>query len=132
MNEQNERDKICYQEHCESFRHLNSQLWQVPIIAMTLNGGLWFGLAKVKLTSELSSLLPFFCGVCDILFIVILHRVRFIMDQIIQKMTIFNPMYAIDTKTAPWPISSNKLAVWCFTVMLMLASALNLFWSFYL
>lgn len=37
MNEQFEKDKICYEQHSESFRNLNNQMWQVPIIAMTVD-----------------------------------------------------------------------------------------------
>ena len=43
-----EREKLCYEQNCEHMRSLNQIMWQVPMIAMTLTGGLWYAVATVK------------------------------------------------------------------------------------
>ncbi|MGX5203206.1 hypothetical protein [Aliikangiella sp. IMCC44632] len=129
-----ERDKLAYQEHSQGFRHLNTQMWQVPIIAMTLTGGLWFGVFSSKINDYFASGLLLFAGICDLLFILVLHRVRFIMSLIIEKLKDFNPEYAID------PINSAKgnklikmelLVINVFSFMLLLASAFSFFAAVY-
>jgi hypothetical protein len=47
-NIQFERDKVCYEQNCEHMRSLNQIMWQVPMIAMTLTGGLWYAVATMK------------------------------------------------------------------------------------
>ena len=37
-----EREKVCYEQNFEQARSLNGQMNQVPVLAMTLTGGLWF------------------------------------------------------------------------------------------
>ena len=36
-----------FEQNHETFRSLNHQMWQIPLISMTLTGGLWFGVSKV-------------------------------------------------------------------------------------
>ncbi|MFL0797109.1 MAG: hypothetical protein K6L73_06415 [Cellvibrionaceae bacterium] len=127
MDNQFERDKACYEQHSESFRNLNNQMWQVPIIAMTLTGGLWFGIYSSEITSNTAMLILMFCGFCNFLLILILWRVRTIMGLLIEKLYKFNPDYAIDTKTASWPWNINNLVVILFSAMLALSSAISFF-----
>ena len=127
MDHQFERDKLCYEQHSESFRHLNAQLWQVPIIAMTLTGGLWFGVYNTDLPNNAAAFLLLFCGFCDLLFILILHRVRYIMGQLIEKLALFNPSFSIETRSARWPLRKNTLVVWMFSIMLFMAALISTF-----
>lgn len=126
MNEQFEKDKICYEQHSESFRSLNNQMWQVPIIAMTLTGGLWLGVYSNNLSKTAAGALLFFCGICDILFILILWRVRTIMGLLIKKLNDFNPTYSIDPSNARWPFNINHLVVTLFSSMLLLSSIISI------
>jgi hypothetical protein len=48
MSETFEREKLCYEQNCEQMRSLNQIMWQVPIIAMTLTGGLWRAVATLN------------------------------------------------------------------------------------
>jgi hypothetical protein len=48
MDREFERQKLCYEQNCEQMRSLNQIMWQVPIIAMTLTGGLWYGVATLS------------------------------------------------------------------------------------
>jgi hypothetical protein len=126
MSEQFERDKICYEQHSESFRSLNNQMWQVPIIAMTLTGGLWFGIYSNNLSTKTACTLLFFCATSDILFILILWRVRTIMGLLIKKLHDFNPIYSIDASNGSWPFNKNHLVVTLFSVMLLFSSIISI------
>lgn len=130
MTEQFERDKISYEQHCESFRSLNTQMWQVPMIAMTLTGGLWFGVFSSDLTNTAATALYLFCALCDLLFILILFRVRLIMGLILEKLTLFNENYSISfekSKKGIWLTKQENLVVITFSIMLGLASLISFF-----
>ena len=123
-----EKDKIAYVQHSESFRHLNSQMWQVPIIAMTLTGGLWFGVFTSNMTDIFAGWLLVFAGLCDLFFIPILWRVRHIMSLLINKLNTFNPDYAIkpaNSAEGNCLVKRDKLVVGLFTIMLFIASCIS-------
>jgi SAM-dependent methyltransferase len=67
-----------FNQNFETFRALNALMWQIPLIAMTLTGGLWFGVSKVDDASgfRLGLLALAFCG--NVGLIVVLERLRFI------------------------------------------------------
>ena len=50
-----EKDTLIYQQSCEEFRSLNGFFWQIPIIMMTLNGGLWYSVASLDLSTPLNA-----------------------------------------------------------------------------
>ena len=37
-----------YEQNYEQFRSLNQIMWQIPVLAMTLTGGLWFGVSSIQ------------------------------------------------------------------------------------
>ena len=39
--------KEAYEQNYQQFRSLNQIMWQIPILAMTLTGGLWFGVSTL-------------------------------------------------------------------------------------
>lgn len=128
-----ERDRTCYDQHSESFRSLNTQLWQVPIIAMTLTGGLWFGVHTVKMDDFMLTAILSFCGLCDIMFIVILFRVRLIMSLLLEKISLFNPEFAIDTNNTNKGnclLRKNNLVVYLFSLMLLFAAMISFLVAF--
>ena len=129
-----ERNKLAYEQHSEGFRHLNTQMWQVPIIAMTLTGGLWFGVFSSKMNDHVAGGLLIFAGLCDLLFILVLHRVRFIMRLIIEKLRNFNPEYAIDpinSDKGNWLVKKELLVINVFSSMLVLAAVFSFFTATY-
>lgn len=129
MSESFERDKICYEQHSESFRSLNNQMWQVPIIAMTLTGGLWFGIFSTKIEADVAAMLLLFCFVCDTLFILILFRVRLIMSLLIDRLTQFNPSYSIspsESHKGNYVTRQDNLVICLFSIMLLLAALISL------
>lgn len=39
--------KEAYEQNYQQFRSLNQIMWQIPVLAMTLTGGLWFGVSTL-------------------------------------------------------------------------------------
>jgi hypothetical protein len=87
-----ERDSKCYEQNCEQLRHLNQIMWQVPIVAMTLTGGLWYAIASIKGVGVLarSVVLIFSCIALSGLILMIL-RVRDVFGKYLEKVEAFNP-----------------------------------------
>ena len=52
-----EKEKVCYEQNCQTFRSLNQLMWQVPIIAMTVTGGLWFGVGTFSSLGNIDAVL---------------------------------------------------------------------------
>lgn len=75
-------DKI-YEQRCNEFRSLNGFLWQIPLIMMTLNGGLWFSVASLDLSHHGQSLLLSYAAVANIVMILALFRLRFVMGRLL-------------------------------------------------
>lgn len=98
MNEDFERSKVSFEHNYEQFRSLNQTMWQVPVIAMTINGGLWYAAATIttsKWVPVFSLLLAF---VFDLALICVLIRVRYVMGTYLTKIEEFSKK---DFVTAP-------------------------------
>ncbi len=91
-----ERDVTSYKENSEHLRALNRFLWQVPLIAMTLTGGLWYGIAQGMVGDIRKPLLAFAC-LANVGLIIIMVRVRFVFDRILKVTRAFNPEATADT-----------------------------------
>lgn len=70
-----------YNQNWETFRSLNTLMWQIPLIAMTLTGGLWFGVSTVKSMPYFAAGLLFLAGCGNIGLMLTLRRLRYIMAQ---------------------------------------------------
>jgi len=70
-----------YSQNWETFRSLNTLMWQIPLIAMTLTGGLWFGVSTVKDMPYFAAGLLFLAGCGNIGLMLTLRRLRYIMAQ---------------------------------------------------
>lgn len=87
-----EREKICYEQDCEHMRSLNQIMWQVPMIAMTLTGGLWYAVATVKSVDIIARTgLLLFSAIANVGLIVVINRVRDVIEVYLNKMRGFNP-----------------------------------------
>lgn len=72
-----EREKACYVQNFEQARSLNGQMNQVPVLAMTLTGGLWFGAGVTEdLQQEIRFGLLMFSGFCNLALIFVALRIR--------------------------------------------------------
>lgn len=82
-------DEKIYAEICAEFRALNTIFWQIPLIVMTLNGGLWFAVASLELTTSGQQLILVFTALINIAFILALLRVRTIMEGLLKRIRTF-------------------------------------------
>ena len=80
MRQHFERDKTAFQENASNLRSLNQFLWQVPTIAITLTGGLWFGVTKIDVILGKQGLLAL-AGLTDFLLIFVVLRVRHLFGE---------------------------------------------------
>jgi SAM-dependent methyltransferase len=70
-----------FNQNAETFRSLNQLMWQIPLIAMTLTGGLWFGVSSARGSFWFQIALLLMAAAGNVGLIIILHRLRFIMER---------------------------------------------------
>ena len=113
-----------YNQNSETFRALNALMWQIPLIAMTLTGGLWFGVASISKDSGLSFLRPgllLLAGVGDVLLIVILERLRHIIGEYLAWLGAAHPAGFVAADGRRW-WNSRRIVKTCFQIMLGFAA----------
>lgn len=124
MNNDFEKEKICYEQNYLQFRSLNSVMWQVPIIAMTLTGGLWFGADGTE-DMFLKTILLLLAAIGNFGLAIVLNRTRFVMGKYLDKIETFSQegfvLAAGDTL-----LTSKKVVAWTFWALLMLSGLLSL------
>jgi hypothetical protein len=87
-----EREKLCYEQNCEHMRSLNQIMWQVPMIAMTLTGGLWYAVATVKGMDSIARIgMLGFSAIANVGLIFMINRVRNVIGFHLTKMEQFYP-----------------------------------------
>ena len=115
-----ERDRVAYEQNAQHLRALNQFLWQVPTIAITLTGGLWYGMTKIDTPMMREGLLAF-AALADLLLIIVLLRIRFLFGQYLVAQKGFNPKFEIKSENGPW-ILPGWTVVTCFAVMLLVGA----------
>ena len=81
-----DKQQIIYEQNCQDFRQLNNVMWQVPVLAMTLTGGIWFGISTVQNAPWIQVALWLLSTVANIVFIFVLRRLREgIMERILEE-----------------------------------------------
>jgi len=87
-----EREKVCYKQNFEQARSLNAQMNQIPTLAITLTGGLWFaaGLTERMQTPMRFGLL-IFAGLCNIGLVLAILRVRDVFHSYLEGLRAFHP-----------------------------------------
>src|SRR5574337_553130 len=81
-----ERQKICYEQNFEQARSVNVQMNQVPVTAITLTGGLWFGAGVAEhIPTEIRFALLMFAGLCNLALIVSVYRIRDVFESYLEK-----------------------------------------------
>lgn len=126
MSEQTEHELrlAAFNQTHEGFRSLNQQMWQIPLIAMTLTGGLWFGVSSVENFPLFQLALLFLAAAGNIALFVVLLRLRFVMEQHLNWLKANHPAAFISAKGEQW---YNKPFVvrTAFQTMLLLAAVLS-------
>lgn len=82
MFDENRQMEI-YKQRCKDFRSLNEIMWRVPVMLMTITGGLWFAIAKFEMSNLSRIALLIFAAVVNLLFTIVLYRLRGIMEGIL-------------------------------------------------
>ncbi|MBI5498937.1 MAG: hypothetical protein HY907_01735 [Deltaproteobacteria bacterium] len=92
MGTPTDRDLACYEQNAEFARLLNQIIWQIPVLAITLTGGLWYAVASLDgLRDGVRQLLLAFGAVVDVVLILVLHRMRRVLAGYLQRLKEFNP-----------------------------------------
>lgn len=118
-----DRQKVCYEQNFQHARSLNAQMNQVPVLAMTLTGGLWFG---AGVTSNLPTLFRFalliFASLCDLALILAILRIRDVFESYLEKVNVFCPSSFATGKPAnpkmPWLGSYSMISIYCALILL--------------
>ncbi|WP_210093727.1 class I SAM-dependent methyltransferase [Ruegeria sp. HKCCSP346] len=73
-------EQSAYEQNYQQFRSLNQIMWQIPVLAMTLTGGLWFGVSRLSDAPLLTSALLLTAVFGNLMLAGILYRFRHVMQ----------------------------------------------------
>lgn len=128
---------ICYEQNCAQARSLNTQMNHVPVLAMTLTGGLWFGAGVTEnLDLEIRFALLIFAGLCNIALVLTVLRIRDVLESYLEKIEQFHPQSFAGGRPSnpkvPWLGSYSMISIYA---ALMLSGALfsfiGAFWKYW-
>lgn len=104
-------------------------MWQIPLLSMTLTGGLWFGVAKTDASAIFQTVLLALAAFGNAVLVVALFRLRYVMTQYLEWLetfdtTVFVAAQAQDPKDGWWtkPLVIRN----AFQIMLGLAALTSL------
>lgn len=81
----NVSDEHIYDQTCQEFRSLNGFFWQIPLIMMTLNGGLWYSVGSLSLDASAQRAILWFAVVANLVMIAGLWRLRGVMQALLRR-----------------------------------------------
>jgi len=134
-----QRQQVCYQQNFEQARSLNVQMNHVPVLAMTLTGGLWFAAGVTEnLYSEIRFGLLLFAGFCNIALILAALRIRDVFHSYLERIKQFCPdSFASGKPEDPKVLQLgdySMIAIYCALMaigsVLSFAGALGFYWPF--
>ncbi|MFG1392319.1 hypothetical protein [Xanthobacter agilis] len=105
-----DRDKVCYEQNFQQFRAMNQIMWQVPLLAVSITGGLWYAAFAVAGMQEFGRPIFLLGGTLDLVLIAVLWRIRFVMDAYLEKLKAFHPEAFVQA-------SGRGLFNWQYTVI---------------
>lgn len=114
-----------YAQNSESFRSLNQLMWQIPLIAMTLTGGLWFGVSKADSSPLFQVCLLGLATAGNLGLLIVLQRLRYVMQEYLGWLKRFDEKSHVDVPgvgffTRPYMVRRT------FQVLLALAATSSL------
>lgn len=113
-----------YNQNWETFRSLNNLMWQIPLIAMTLTGGLWFGVSTVKDMPFFAAGLLFLACCGNIGLMLTLRRLRYIMAQYLLWSKTTYAAGHVAAPGGPW-FTGNETVRLIFQMLLGLAAIIS-------
>lgn len=125
MSEDFERAVACFRENSEHIRSLNQIMWKIPLIAMTLTGGLWYAVATTPTLPRAAQIgLLFLAGIADLSLVLVLARVRYVMEGYITKVRSFYEAGHPDTQHC---LLRRGMVVSLFSLLLMISGIGSLY-----
>jgi hypothetical protein len=129
--------EICYSQNFEQARSLNQQMNQVPILAMTLTGGLWFGAGVTEsLDTRVRFLLLLFAGACNLALALVILRIRDVLESYFEKIEEFHPQSfagGMPTKHKPklaWLGRYSMITIYC--ALMLIAALASVYGAFFI
>jgi len=119
-----EIQKIACEQNYETFRSLNQQMWQIPIISMTLTGGLWFGVSGASDFPVFQVALLVLAFVGNLALAVIIVRLRYVMDKHLDWLHLNLGKDFVEAKGTQW-YNQQFVVRTAFQVVLLLAAAVS-------
>lgn len=97
MTAKTDKEQIIYEQNCQDFRQLNNVLWQVPVLSMTLTGGILFGISAVQNAPLIQIALWLLLASSNIGFIFVLLRLRKgVMERILDAKREYEGVEAVE------------------------------------
>jgi hypothetical protein len=116
-----DRDRVCYEQNFQQFRAMNQIMWQVPLLAITITGGLWYAAVSVTGAQEFKRPLFALSAILDIALIFVLVRVRYVMGAYLEKLKEFNPARFVEAPGTRW-YDGRLIVIKAFSAALALAA----------
>lgn len=124
------REQSCYVQNFEQARSLNGQMNNVPVLAMTLTGGLWFAAGVTEhISPEIRFLLLLFAGFCNLALILAAIRIRDVFHSYLEKIKTFHPASFSNGK--PMDPKVERLGDYSMISIYCTLMAVAAFFSFY-
>lgn len=118
-----------YRQNFETFRSLNTLFWQIPLIAMTLTGGLWFGVSTVLSEPWFGRGLLALAALGNFGLVIVLNRLRYIMGRYLDWLDGAYPLGFVSAKGDCWVTRSRTVQI-VFSVLMACAGLFSLFLIF--
>ncbi|SRR5581483_2520704 len=128
-----ERQKVCYEQNFQQARSLNLQMNQVPVLAMTLTGGLWFGAGVTEhIPTEIRFALLVFAGLCNLALILAVLRIRDVLENYFEKIEAFHKASFASGRPMnpkiPWLGRYSMISI--YSALMLIAAIFSFFGAF--
>jgi hypothetical protein len=117
MADDDEKQRVIFEQNCQDFRSLNEIMWKIPIIVITLTGGLWFGVGSIDISNNAKTALLILTGTANVIFILVLIRLRYVMNQILKGIKIYQGL----------PLGRGYVFVFLFSMVLAVAAIVSFY-----
>lgn len=124
-----EREKLTFEHNSDQVRHLNAQMNHVPILSITLTGGLWYAAGSMDgVAGDLKFYLLLFASFCNFCLVFVCFRVRDVLESCLERIQQFHPETFADGRPA-LPIlgkfsRSNSMII-TYTLLILTAAFLS-------
>jgi len=103
--------KEAYEQNYQQFRSLNQIMWQIPVLAMTLTGGLWFGVSTIDENAMLVTVLLLTAVAGNVMLCGVLVRFRHVMGCYLDWLKLADSDGFVDASLMPK--DATKLEIFC-------------------